>query len=238
MTTESQATTDKDQKKTPSKDQAQPKKSGRSMKAKGKELPVTKKKPAATSSTSGVATWSRDMERMMDEVFESWSNFSKMIPFGGPLAKGQTDLANLTSWKEQTDHYFETVNRRWEELSKLSPYDMYRVPNGFLYKLKVDIEEDEDTYAITAELPGLDEDNIHLSIEDNELTISGNKCVDSERQGCVRERRFGSFLRSFTLPVTVNPDQAEARFKNGVLSITLPKAATDVAVGKEIPIKH
>ncbi|WKZ70819.1 MAG: Hsp20/alpha crystallin family protein [Melioribacteraceae bacterium] len=91
---------------------------------------------------------------------------------------------------------------------------------------KVDIYETEELLNVEVELPGVEKENIKLTLEDNILTLQGSKksreikdLVKSFRQ----ERSFGTFKRSFTLPVDVDPDKVNAKFENGVLQISLQK---------------
>lgn len=101
----------------------------------------------------------------------------------------------------------------------------------------VDISESENTYEIHAELPGVTENNVNISVTDNLLTIKGEKQVqentDDKNYHRV-ERRYGSFKRSFTLPRLVNASEIKASFKDGILSLTIPKA--EEAKPKEIQI--
>jgi len=93
---------------------------------------------------------------------------------------------------------------------------------------------------VVAELPGMDEKDINLSIEDNALVLSGEKKSDVEEKGKTFhrvERTYGSFQRVIPLNVEVDEDKATASFKNGVLAITLPKAAEAVKQSKKITIK-
>jgi HSP20 family protein len=104
----------------------------------------------------------------------------------------------------------------------------------------VDVTESEKTYEVTAELPGLDEKNIQVTIDDSGLTIKGEKSEESEEKKkdyYVQERRFGSYERSFRLPDNVDADKVEAKFKNGVLTVTLPKSAKAQAAQKTITVK-
>ena len=92
----------------------------------------------------------------------------------------------------------------------------------------LDITEDEQAYTVTTELPGLKKDDVKIQFEDGTLTISGEKRVEQETSGKDRswhrmERRYGSFLRTVSLPNAVAVENAEAKFEDGVLSITLPK---------------
>ena len=80
---------------------------------------------------------------------------------------------------------------------------------------------------IQAELPGVSEKDVDISLDGDVLTIRGEKRQErkQEREGVhISERSFGTFQRSLRLPFQVNPDQVEARFENGVLSMTVPKA--------------
>jgi HSP20 family protein len=98
-------------------------------------------------------------------------------------------------------------------------------PTGFAPR--IDILEREGEYLVTAELPGLEEKDVHIEVNGNVLTISGEKAAEhaDERSG-VRwsERSYGSFRRSLQLPVDVAAEKASAAFKSGVLTVTLPKA--------------
>jgi HSP20 family protein len=101
-----------------------------------------------------------------------------------------------------------------------------------------DIIEDQDGLKLVVELPGLKPEDVKLTIENNTLTIRGEKKQEvDEREGKVHrvERSYGVFERSFTLPNTVDTDKVDAKFANGVLTITLPKA--DKAKPRQIAVK-
>lgn len=103
----------------------------------------------------------------------------------------------------------------------------------------VSVSETSDELLLTAELPGMSEDDISIDLENNVLTISGTKQEireegDEERRYHVYERSFGAFNRSFTLPRTVDPSDIQARYDNGVLTVKLPKVAE--AKGRKIEI--
>jgi HSP20 family protein len=104
----------------------------------------------------------------------------------------------------------------------------------------VDIVEKEKTYEVTAELPGMDESNIDVKFTDGTLTIKGEKKEEKEEKKkdyYLSERRYGSFQRSFSVPDGVDADKIEANFKNGVLTVTLPKTAEAQKSEKKIAIK-
>jgi HSP20 family protein len=89
-----------------------------------------------------------------------------------------------------------------------------------------DIDEDENEYHLTLEIPGIPKDEIEIKVMGNSVMISGEKKYESENNGknrCSTERTYGSFLRTFTLPEGVKADNIEATYQNGVLSLAVPK---------------
>ena len=90
----------------------------------------------------------------------------------------------------------------------------------------LDISERKDAYLVTVELPGVEADDLDITLEDGLLTIQGERhfAHDSSEQQFHRvERRYGAFRRSITLPAQVQAEQIEASFENGVLQIMVPK---------------
>lgn len=103
----------------------------------------------------------------------------------------------------------------------------------------VDISEDDGKYVVTAELPGVKSDDVHLEISGDLLTLSGEKRSEREEEKEERryvERRFGRFSRSFTLPANADPDRIRAKFADGVLTVEIPKSeeskARVISIGK------
>lgn len=91
----------------------------------------------------------------------------------------------------------------------------------------VDISEDEDAITLKADIPGVDPDSIDIRVEGNTLIIRGERKFEREekRENFHRvERSYGSFVRAFTLPYSVQTDKIDARYENGVLIARLPKA--------------
>lgn len=93
---------------------------------------------------------------------------------------------------------------------------------------RLDVSESDQAVTIRVELPGIAPDEIEVDIADDVITVRGEKRLEREDDGetyRVRERVQGAFARSIQLPFPVNPEQVQASFENGVLTITLPKAA-------------
>jgi len=102
----------------------------------------------------------------------------------------------------------------------------------------VDIAEHDDEYLVKVELPGVNKEDVKITIESNVLTIRGEKKQEKEtkKENYHRvERNYGSFQRSFTLPSTVKSEKIDASYKDGILSVSLPKA--EEAKPKQIEVK-
>jgi HSP20 family protein len=105
---------------------------------------------------------------------------------------------------------------------------------------KVDVAETEDSVHVTAELPGMKEDNIDVTLSDGNLVIRGEKKAEKEdkQKNYYRvERSYGSFQRSIPLPAEVDDQKVDASFKDGVLNIVLPKV-TPSKTSKKIAVKR
>jgi HSP20 family protein len=130
---------------------------------------------------------------------------------------------------------------RWEPVGELNTIqsEMNRLFNTFFDQPQstergarerrwippMDLVETADHYVLRADLPGVREDDVTVQLEDNVLTIAGQRAAEHDPQeGYYRmERAFGAFSRSLTLPAGVNPDHVEARFEHGVLEVVIPK---------------
>ena len=91
---------------------------------------------------------------------------------------------------------------------------------------RVNVEELEDRFEITAELPGMKKDDIDIEVTDGVLTIKGERAFEKEEKDTnyhVCERSYGTFRRGFTLPENVNADGIEAEYKDGILRLGVPK---------------
>jgi HSP20 family protein len=88
----------------------------------------------------------------------------------------------------------------------------------------VDIVENDQSFVVRTELPGVEKDDVKVHINNGVLTIKGEKKVETKDEKRHRvECSYGSFVRSFTLPQDVDIERVEAAYKNGILSLTIPK---------------
>jgi HSP20 family protein len=101
-----------------------------------------------------------------------------------------------------------------------------------------DVFEDRDAVKIVAEVPGVSAEDVKISLENNLLTIRGEKKQHAEEKServHRYERTYGTFERAFSLPTSVDPEKIAASYTNGVLTVTIPKA--ERARPREIPVK-
>lgn len=151
----------------------------------------------------------------------------------------------LTRWQKPTlATAWPTYDRLFslrDELDRLfeSPFsDLARTTNLLSgWSPAVDLYEDKDNFIVRAELPGMKRQDIEISLHEGALTISGErKSAEKFEEGEVHrtERFFGKFHRSFTLPKAVDGDKVKAAYKDGILTVTLPK--TEEAKPKHIEV--
>ena len=105
---------------------------------------------------------------------------------------------------------------------------------------KMDVADLKDKIEVKAELPGMEEKDINLSLDDGILTLSGTRQKEVEEQSkdyYVKEMSSGSFSRSVRLPKNIDESKIDAIFKNGILTVSIPKTATQEETVKKIQIK-
>jgi len=105
---------------------------------------------------------------------------------------------------------------------------------------RVTITELENHYEVTAELPGMEKNDIKVELKDDRLTVSGEKTIRNEKSDRtihLNERRYGSFARSFQVPGNIDPESIKAEFKNGVLTLELPKPEEEKPREIQISVK-
>jgi HSP20 family protein len=109
-----------------------------------------------------------------------------------------------------------------------------------IFSPRMDIRESSNDIKITAEMPGIDREDIDVSVHNGILTISGEKKVEKDEKGTDYhhvERSYGCFSRNISVPETVETDKVEAMYKNGVLTVTLPKAGKAIEQSKKITVE-
>ena len=113
-------------------------------------------------------------------------------------------------------------------------------PRAQIITPTLDVKENEKEIVVKADLPGIDEKDINLTIHNGVLSLKGEKKseqTDERDNYHISERSYGSFQRSIRLPETIDEDKVEARFDKGVLTVTIPKRPEMVSAQKKIAIK-
>ncbi|RKX70178.1 Hsp20/alpha crystallin family protein [candidate division WOR-3 bacterium] len=144
---------------------------------------------------------------------------------GGYLKRWEP-FKELVDLRTSFDRLFDRFFENWPE-----PMEEFWAP-------AIDVVETDGHIEVKAELPGLKKEDIRVKLEDNVLTISGERKKEKEEKDKRYyrvERCYGRFLRSIELPTEVEPEKVEAKYKDGVLSITIPKPES--ARPKEIEVK-
>ncbi len=132
------------------------------------------------------------------------------------------------------DRQWNVMDRMFDEMWRAPFRSLLRAPflgdmgdtNLFGWHLPADIEENSDRFVVRMDLPGVSKKDIHVSIDNNVLTIHGERKregSDKDEDYRVQERFYGKFERSFMLPKTVDSDSVQAEFKDGVLTINITK---------------
>lgn len=171
----------------------------------------------------------------------------KSTPESQPEKPATKDLAPqahpLLALREEIDSVFDnffsgfSLSPFAKHTFSIDPFKRFEEAFGKL-SMKTDVKESDKTFSVIAELPGLDENEIDVSVSDGVLIICAEKKEETHKDDedfHLNERHYGAVKRRFTLPKNVDPDKATASFKNGVLNITFPKKASPKA--KKIPIK-
>ncbi len=132
-----------------------------------------------------------------------------------------------------------TLVRRWDPFREMAELratmdrllnetrNMPAASEDTIWMLPLDVSENEDGFIVKASIPGVNPEDIDISLTDNVLTIKAEIREEKEIEDAkyhLKERRFGTFSRAITLPTTVDADKVEAVYENGVLTLTIPKA--------------
>ncbi len=128
-------------------------------------------------------------------------------------------FGRLLNLQDELDQLFETPLRAWAPV--------------------LDVHEDKDNFVIRTELPGLRREDIDVSLHDGAVIISGERKVEEVKEGVEvhrQERYYGKFQRALTLPAPVAADKVKAQYKDGVLTVTLPKV--EEAKPKQITVSE
>lgn len=143
------------------------------------------------------------------------------------------------------------IDAVFDRFASFSPFGDWRSPFGERFAMpeaftkagiaaKSDIAENKKSYDITVELPGVAEKDITVSVDQGVVSIKGEKRAEEKKEEegghYLQERSYGSFSRSFRIPDDVDPDKISASYKDGVLSVSLPRTKEAKPKGRQIKI--
>ncbi|MHC4432137.1 MAG: Hsp20/alpha crystallin family protein [Planctomycetota bacterium] len=159
-----------------------------------------------------------------------------------PWRRRRGDISARREYDDLVGSFYRDMNNLVDSFFggfDIEPFDTGAWPSGD-FAPSVDVRETDKEIKVTAELPGMDEKDIEVSLSGDSLTIRGEKQEESEDKGkdyYRSERRYGSFHRVVPLSAEVDEEKVKADFKKGVLKIRLPKTAQSRSSRKKIEIK-
>ncbi|HKM38986.1 MAG TPA: Hsp20/alpha crystallin family protein [bacterium] len=137
---------------------------------------------------------------------------------------------------------------RWDPFAELGPFreDLGRLFDRYSnlvairgWQPAIDLYEENDAFILKAEIPGVEPEDVDITVSTENITLRGvlDRKHEEQRQGYIRsERHQGEFARSLTMPAEIKPDQAKATFKNGVVTVVLPKVKPGQRQGIKLKI--
>ena len=173
---------------------------------KAENITVSSLKPTKPSSSSLLNNSPWDLFDKNDKGIDPWSPFEEM--------------------QQMHDEMNKMFGRSFSRFSRTQNFDQFF--SNSTYEPRIDMEDERDHYLITVDVPGAEESTINVSIEDGQLRLSGNTAREKKEEDSAgsmvhRERFFGSFERTILLPDDVDEAGVKQEYKDGVLSIRLPK---------------
>ena len=185
----------------------------------------------------------QEIKELKDKVADLIPRRRKIRRLPVSVSQKHQQLNSLAELQQTADHLFDDLFRefaasrrvRWD-IPMVLPSDAFSTD-----WLRVEMSETEGEVQVTAELPGVDRKDVEISLDRDRLTVRGKKTSQQERKGRNYyhvERYYGGFHRSILLPCEVDPDRVEAKFKDGILRIDLPKSAKGLQQTKKIQVRR
>jgi HSP20 family protein len=152
----------------------------------------------------------------------------------------------LAPWRRRDElvDFQRSVNKLMRDFFEDEPAFLSQIDAadvGATFAPRMELQEYDDKIVLSAELPGLSDKDVEVSIDKEALTVRGEKKEEKETKGVGRsfsERRYGVFERTIRLPASVDKDKISAKFEHGVLTVEVPKTPEARREVKKIPIKH
>ncbi len=153
--------------------------------------------------------------------------------------KQQEGRGEMTPERSERADPFSTIRElmRFDPFAALTAFPRFGGAESMMFTPRVEVKETKDAIVVQADLPGVKDEDVEVSVTGNRLTICGERAEEETQEDeryYAYERSYGSFSRSFTLPEDVDPEKIDAKLDGGVLSVKIPKKAS--AQPKRIPL--
>lgn len=167
---------------------------------------------------------------------------SNLVPWRWGALPASADDRSLDVFRSEMESLHRTIDRLFADAwgGNLVPSLLSETWTSGKIVPRLDVSEDDKAFRVTVELPGMSDKDVAVTVDERVLTVRGEKKEEKEQKDknlFRSERAFGSFLRSIELPSDVDSAKIEAKFKDGVLTIDLPKTKQAQERVKQIPVK-
>jgi HSP20 family protein len=184
------------------------------------------------SATLAVPFW--PVRFFQDELKHGSNVMTSLLP--SLWGRSDDDNKSLSSLQREIDKVFEDFGRGFG----MTPFPRFAEPANRMVSPSMDVKETDKTFELTAELPGVSEKDVEVTIADNMLTIRGEKKAEKKEEKDdyhMVERTYGSFQRTLRLPFDAKAEDVDAQFKDGVLKVILTKPPEVAAKTQKVEIK-
>lgn len=165
-----------------------------------------------------------------------------LVPWRWGTLRNLDDDRSLDTFRTEMESLHRSIDRLFADAwgGSLTPSLLSETWTSGRIAPRLDVAEDDKAFHVTVELPGMNDKDVAVTVDDRILTIRGEKKEEKEKKDkdvVRRERAYGSFRRTIELPGDVDSAKIEAKFKDGVLTIDLPKTKEAQDRVKQIPVK-
>lgn len=149
------------------------------------------------------------------------------------LAPRKENSPSVANWQNEMNSLIDRLNREY--------YGQLPAQTKNDFQPKLELKETENSYQVMAELPGMKEDDLHITVQDNSLIIEGEKKNETKKEDkgyYATEFSYGCFYRAIPFNVEINPEKVSATYKNGILAVTIEKNQTNNMGSRRIAIRQ
>lgn len=147
------------------------------------------------------------------------------------LTTRKESTPNAVSWQNEMSNFLDRINREYYG----------QLPSQKDFQPKLELKETEKNYQVMAELPGMKEEDLHVTVQDNTLILEGEKKNETKKEEkgyYASEFTYGCFYRAIPFSVEINPEKVIATYKNGILTVTIDKNETNSMGARKIAVRQ